>query len=155
MIGPRKSMSNPPDITCCEVPYGSARYHEMVALREAVLRRPLGRVLSPEELAAGEHYLHLAAIQNNAVCATVLVSMEDEITARFRQVAVAEAAQGTGIGKMLMVFAHETAKARGAQQALIHARHTAIPFYERLGYVAEGEFFPEHTVPHIIMRRKL
>jgi hypothetical protein len=34
---------------------------------------------------------------------------------------------------------------------MMHARSTAIPFYERLGYRIEGGEFVQQTIPHVIM----
>ena len=42
-----------------------------------------------------------------------------------------------------------------ASGARLSARATAIGFYQRLGYVAEGEPFLEVTLPHRLMRRRL
>ena len=38
---------------------------------------------------------------------------------------------------------------------VLHARQTAVPFYERLGYETYGEPFVEVTIPHIAMRMAL
>ncbi len=37
----------------------------------------------------------------------------------------------------------------------MHARVCAITFYERCGYVCEGDVFEEITIPHIVMRKRL
>ena len=37
----------------------------------------------------------------------------------------------------------------------LHAREAAVPFYERLGYLSEGEPFDEVGLPHRAMRKRL
>jgi len=37
----------------------------------------------------------------------------------------------------------------------LHARDTAVGFYEKRGYVREGDFFLEVSLPHITMTKSL
>ena len=37
----------------------------------------------------------------------------------------------------------------------MHARETAVPFYERLGYATVGARFEEVTIPHFKMEKRL
>ena len=72
-----------------------------------------------------------------------------------RQVAVRADMQGRGIGAKLLAYAEAEARKRNYPQMILYARNAAIPFYERIGYVAEGDFFEEVGMPHIIMRKVL
>jgi predicted GNAT family N-acyltransferase len=47
------------------------------------------------------------------------------------------------------------ARERGLAEVILHAQVPVIPFYERLGYAAEGEVFFEAEIPHRVMRRTL
>jgi predicted GNAT family N-acyltransferase len=38
---------------------------------------------------------------------------------------------------------------------VMHARKSALGFYEKLGYTPEGDEFEEVTIPHYLMRKKL
>jgi predicted GNAT family N-acyltransferase len=38
---------------------------------------------------------------------------------------------------------------------MMHARKTAVPFYERIGYQVAGEEFLEVGIPHYEMRKLL
>lgn len=137
-----------------EVPYGSDDYNRMVALREDVLRKPLGRVFKPEELANDPHYVHLAGFDEKGdVVATTLLHRLNENQIRFRQVAVKESQQNIGIGKALMAYAERISVQRGCIEIILHARENAVKFYERMGYVSEGEYVEEVGVPHIWMRK--
>jgi predicted GNAT family N-acyltransferase len=138
------------------VAFASDDYDKMVALRNAVLRVPLGRVLKPEELARDAQYTHLAAFNTaEEAIGTVLLSGESNIQARARQVAVRADMQGQGIGAKLMAYAEAEATMRGFAEMILHARNSAVHFYASIGYVAEGDFFEEAGIPHIFMRKKL
>lgn len=145
-----------PRLTFRNVAFASDDYQKMVALRNAVLRVPLGRVLKPEELARDEHYTHLAAFdQDEEAVGTVLLSSENATQVRTRQVAVRSDMQGKGVGAKLMAYAEAEAVGRGFSEVVLHARNTAVRFYESIGYVAEGDYFEEAGIPHIFMRKKL
>lgn len=145
-----------PRLTFKNVAFASDDYEKMVALRNAVLRVPLGRVLSAEELARDEHYTHLAAFDDNGdAVGTVLLSGESATQVRTRQVAVRADMQGKGLGAKLMAYAETEAIARGFREVILHARGTAVVFYERIGYASEGDYFEEAGIPHVFMRKKL
>jgi predicted GNAT family N-acyltransferase len=43
----------------------------------------------------------------------------------------------------------------GRRELLLAAQVRALPFYERLGYRAEGPEFLEARIPHRMMRKRL
>lgn len=49
----------------------------------------------------------------------------------------------------------EDAARAGAREVVLAAQVAAIPFYERLGYVAECPVFDDAGIPHRTMRRAL
>ena len=63
--------------------------------------------------------------------------------------------QGKGIGASLMNFAENVARDQGYKKLIMHARKTAIGFYEKLGYKVSGDEFIELSIPHYIMEKKL
>ena len=69
--------------------------------------------------------------------------------------AVADDYQGKGIGKMLIDFAEQTASDNGFNKITLHARKTAVPFYEKLGYWIIGDEFIEVDIPHYEMEKNL
>lgn len=75
--------------------------------------------------------------------------------AKAQRVAVLAAARGTGIGRLLMRAVEEAARARGIGELILGAQHTAIPFYEAIGYQGFGEDFDDAGIPHRMMRCKL
>lgn len=60
-----------------------------------------------------------------------------------------------GTGSKMLVFLECEAAKRGASKIILHAQIQAQPFYEKNGYIAEGETFLEESAPHITMVKKL
>jgi len=75
--------------------------------------------------------------------------------AKIGRVAVLKEARGRGLGLVLMRAVLEEARRRGFTEAVLDSQTYAIPFYERLGFVAEGEEFDDAGIPHYLMRRRL
>lgn len=72
--------------------------------------------------------------------------------AKIERVAVLKAARGLGVGRLLMGEALREIAAAGLGSATLHAQASARAFYERLGFVAEGEPFEEEGIEHVYMR---
>ena len=70
-----------------------------------------------------------------------------------RQLAVATELQGRGLGKTLVRYAESFARQSGYQEIVLHARESAVRFYEKLGYTRQGDCFTEVTIPHYQMRK--
>jgi YbgC/YbaW family acyl-CoA thioester hydrolase len=75
--------------------------------------------------------------------------------ARIGRMAVAQALRGTGLGREVLQALMQAARERGDQRVVLHAQRTAEAFYERNGFVAEGEPFVEAGIDHITMGRAL
>ncbi len=71
------------------------------------------------------------------------------------RVAVLRAHRGKGVGALLMRFIEETARAQGFHRLVLDAQLQAIPFYEQLGYVAEGEIFLDANIEHRFMQKTI
>jgi ribosomal protein S18 acetylase RimI-like enzyme len=138
-----------------EVAFGSAEYQQTLALREDVLRRPLGLDLSREDRAGEERQWHLIAIRKQLLVGCLVLVPLPGAAVQMRQVAVVPEAQRAGIGTALVAYAEELARSRKRTSMLLHARLEAVPFYRRLGYVLEGDEFLEVTIPHRAMRKAL
>lgn len=137
------------------VPHGSAEYEETVALRDEILRRPLGLRFTPESLGAETNDLHLACYLEGTLVGCLILTPAGPATVKMRQVAVAEQMQGKGIGRAMVKRSEEIALEHGFTEMVLNARDTAVPFYETLGYERIGEQFEEVTIPHWKMRKQL
>ena len=135
-----------------EVPFESALYKQTKHFREDILRLPLGLTLSPQDVQGEEQQIHIAALgANDAILGTIILKPLSSHIVKLRQMAVAPAMQGQGIGRDLVRFAEGLARARGFQSMEMSARISAKGFYEKLGYRATGDAFTEVTVPTIKM----
>ncbi len=136
------------------VRHNSPTYWATVALRDEILRKPLGLVFTPEELAAERDSHHVACHRAERLVGC-LVLRPDGDDIRMRQVVVAADCQRQGIGTALVEFSESFVRNLGFKRMTLHARDIAVPFYERLGYSKIGERFEEVTIPHWAMAKSL
>jgi ribosomal protein S18 acetylase RimI-like enzyme len=69
--------------------------------------------------------------------------------------AVSPSMQKNGLGRSLLDFAEKVAYDSGFRKMVMHARKTAIGFYQKQGYEIKGEEFEEVTIPHFEMQKQL
>jgi len=127
----------------------------MVHLRNEILRKPLGLSFDKEELEKEKEDILMGAFEDDRLLGCCLMSRMDAVTIRLRQMAVPNNMQGKGIGRALMIFAENIARDLGYRKLCMHARTTAVGFYQKLGYSINGEEFMEVTIPHYVMEKSL
>ncbi|MDY7014906.1 MAG: GNAT family N-acetyltransferase [Cyanobacteriota bacterium] len=137
------------------VEHNSEDYWEAVKLRYKLLRQPLGLNYSEERLAKEADDLHLVYKRERQILACLVITLKSKDTVQVKQIAVENSYQRQGVGKKLMEFLHNHLIQKEVKQIELAARETAIDFYEKLGYVQEGERFIKITLPHVKMRRSL
>ena len=146
----------PAQIDIVSVEPGSASHREMIALRHRVLRAPLGLTFTEEQLAAEKDQVHLALRHDGVVVGAVLLVPPDAGgTARLRQMAIEPSFERRGFGKLLLRHGEDLLLQLQATRITLAAREHAVHFYEKFGYVAQGEFFIEVTIPHRLMVKPL
>lgn len=74
---------------------------------------------------------------------------------QFRKLAIAPHLQGKGIGTMLLHYLINFAITEGAETIWCNARHTAIDFYLKAGFVKTGETFTKNNLDYVIMQKTL
>lgn len=137
------------------IDHGSPEYKKMVDLRFEILRKPLGLSFTKDELDREKEDILIGAFDDDKLLACCLITKVDQATCKLRQMAVQNSQQGKGIGFTMMNFAENIARDRGFKNMSMHARKTAVGFYEKLGYRANGSEFLEVTIPHFVMEKKL
>ena len=137
------------------IDYGTSEYQQMITLRNDILRKPLGLDFTPEELEKEKQEILIGAFEEDKMLGCCMLVKEEPKTCRLRQMAVLNNVQGKGIGRALMLFAETIARDRGFRKITMHARKTAVGFYERLGYKISGQEFKEVTIPHYVMEKSL
>lgn len=138
-----------------QIEHGSKEYQQMVKLRMDVLRKPLGLTFTKEELAKEAEDILIGAFEEDKMLACCMLTKSDDKSVRLRQMAVQNNLQGKGIGASMMIFAETIARDKGFKKLTMHARKTALGFYEKLGYKVTGDEFTEVTIPHFVMEKKL
>ncbi len=138
-----------------QIDHGSAEYQQMVKLREEVLRKPLGLSFDTEELEKEKNEILIAAFDEEDIIGCCILSDIGMQKIRLRQMAVHDSVQGKGIGASIMSFAENIAKDKGYKYMVMHARDTAIGFYEKFGYKVNSDEFEEVGLSHHIMEKEL
>ena len=137
------------------IDHGSKEYKQMVDLRKLILRKPLGLDFTPQELEKEKKDILIGCFDDDKMEGCCMLTDEGNKTTRLRQMAVLAGLQGKGMGRVLMQFAENIARDRGFKKITMHARQSAVGFYEKLGYKKVGNQFMEVTVPHFLMEKEL
>lgn len=127
----------------------------MIALRNEVLRKPIGLSFSPEELDREKDDILIGAFDDDKLIGCCFITKLDNQCGKLRQMAVQKNKQGIGIGESMMAFAENIARDRGYKLLMMHARDSAIGFYEKYGYKVKGEKFTEINLDHHVMEKRL
>ena len=140
-----------------DIDFGSSRYDELVQLRYKILLEPLGLRFLDSFRDKESTYLHIGCIENlddKLVGGLVLAPVNDE-EVRMMQVAVDTRYQGEGIGRELVKYAEKRAKDSGFSKIIMHAMLSVVNFYEKIGYVQEGDIFEESGITFAKMVKKI
>lgn len=140
---------------CNDVKHGSDGFRQTVALRDEILRKPLGLEFSADELAGETDSFHLACWHDGVLTACLVLKPLSARSVRMRQLAVRTDWQRKGVGSLLVAYSESFAREHGYDEIVLHAREAAVRFYERAGYSIEGDRFFEVTIPHFTMRKSL
>ncbi len=138
-----------------QIDHGTDAYRQMVSLRHQILRQPLGLTFNEEDLAREKDDILIASLDDDEMLGCCILTRVNDDTVRLRQMAVPGNLQGKGIGAAILSFAENLARDKGYKKMMMHARDTAIGFYERAGYKIEGDMFMEVSIPHHIMVKRL
>ncbi|MDH5676044.1 MAG: GNAT family N-acetyltransferase [Myxococcales bacterium] len=124
-------------------------------LRFRVLRDPLGLGEQDVLFAFEDRSLHLLALGQIAaesaepeVIGCVLFFAESQGAGKLYQMAVDLPHQRHGLGRRMIAHLEGRLRSDGVGRIYLNARETALGFYEKLGYRAEGEPFIEVGIPH-------
>ena len=138
-----------------QIEHGSKEYDKMIQLRYDILRKPLNLQFDKEELEREKEHLLIGAFDEDQILGCCMLTRLTGEEVRLRQMAVQNNLQGRGIGASLMNFAENIARDSGYKKMVMHARKTAVGFYEKLGYNVVGNEFIEVSIPHFVMEKKL
>lgn len=140
-----------------DIDYGSSRYDELVELRYGILLKPLGLKFLDTYRPQEAGYLHVGCIESlddRLIGGLMLIPVDNEVI-RMMQVAVDTKYQGEGVGRQLVEYAGKRAKEAGYSVLVMHAMLSVVDFYEKNGFVQEGDIFEENGITFAKMVKKL
>ena len=140
-----------------DIDYGSSRYDELVELRYRILLKPLGLKFLDTYRPQEAGYLHVGCIERLedwVFGGLMLIPVDNEVI-RMMQVAVDTKYQGEGVGRQLVEYAEKRAKEAGYSVVVMHAMLSVVDFYEKNGFVQEGDIFEENGITFAKMVKKL
>ncbi len=138
-----------------QIKYQSPEYEQSLILRDKILRKPLGMVFIDEFLTQDKEEYILGLFEQNEIKAVLHLKPLSDTVLKMRQVAVDENLQGKGYGSKLVLFSEEFARTKQYKKFILHARKTAVPFYQKLNYKITSEEFFEIGIPHFEMEKVL
>ena len=142
-------------ITLKKIDFNHPLFAQVFALREKVLRQPLGLSLHNEDTSGDVLDLVYVALKDQKVVGCLMAKKLSDGLLKLRQMAVDTDFQANGIGKLLMQYAEANARQSEYEKIELHARQNVQGFYERLGYKAYGPVFVEVNIPHVKMEKFL
>ncbi|MFO1201986.1 MAG: GNAT family N-acetyltransferase [Tabrizicola sp.] len=99
--------------------------------------------------------IHLLAFEGEVPVGTARLLVKGPV-GKIGRVCVLPQARGTGLGAALILRALEVLRGQpGVSEAYLGSQSQATGFYEKLGFVVEGEEFLDAGIPHRHMRRAL
>ena len=137
------------------IDYKSKAYQQLIQLRLDILRKPLGLTLTDEDILNEKNDIFIGAFDEDELIGCCILTKIEEGTLRLRQMAVQKKLQGKGIGDSILSFAENIARDKGYKKIVMHARDSAIGFYEKFGYSVKSDLFTEVNLPHHIMEKSL
>ena len=104
----------------------------------------------PEDLEIDEFdpvAIHVLACSDHSCVGTARLHINEGF-GQIGRMAVLSPFRNKGLGRQIMRVLIETAKSKGVSSLMLHAQVSAIPFYERLGFIANGPIYDEAGIPH-------
>lgn len=131
-----------------------AKYYQ---LRWEILRKPWGQPKGSEVTTEEDSCIHAMVLADSGeILGVARLQFNSPQTAQVRFVAVAQQAQGKGVGKLLMEYLEKIAKEKGAEEVVLDARENAVPFYKKINYqVTEKTYLLFNEIQHYRMVKKL
>ncbi len=136
-----------------EIEFGSGDFFHECELRHEVLRVPIGLSLSDEDLSQEAEQLHFGWFDGSVLLACVIAVPLSSTEVKVRQMAVRSLNQRQGHGTKIMQCLEEHLSAKGFLRFSMHARLSAVKFYEKLGYATVSDEFSEVGIPHVKMEK--
>ena len=138
------------------VPKNEIEWEHYYDLRYRILRQPWNQPRGSERNEGDATGLHFALYENEILKAIARLDINDNKSAQVRFMAVETEIQRKGYGKKVMLAIETYCKEKNISEIVLHARETALPFYENLGYqLNEKSHLLFNEIQHFLMTKKL
>lgn len=138
-----------------QIQFQSLEYALALALRQKILREPLGLHYTIESLQHENVQWHFVAIHKNFIVGNCILQKINHNIVKLRQMCVESKFQQKNIGRTLVQYVEKFAIQNHYEHIILHARENAIPFYLKLDYNVYGESFQEVGLPHFTMKKQI
>lgn len=128
---------------------------QALALRREVFVAEQGVPVEEELDGRDGEAIQLVAVDADGLVQATCRLLADEAGMRVGRLCVRADRRRQGLGAALLAEAEREARAAGASVLAMHAQVTAMPLYERIGYVPVGEPFDEAGIEHLAMEKTL
>ena len=93
-------------------------------------------------------------VDGTPIAAGRLVVSDDDSYGKIGRMAVLKEHRGTGVGALVLDTLEREGATRGLKQFRLSAQLSARGFYDRAGYIADGDVYDEVGIPHIAMVKR-
>lgn len=114
-------------------------YQQNLQLRDAILRQPIGKTISPNDLKIEMDNDFYGLIEDDKLLATLSAYAEQSHVAHLTAFAVDAHFQRQGLGTRLLKFTIADLRQSGFAQIKVNARTSAKEFYIKNGFTIVGE----------------
>tara|TARA_Y100001933_G_C18971601_1_gene552805 strand:+ start:1234 stop:1680 length:447 start_codon:yes stop_codon:yes gene_type:complete len=140
---------------CCHLFYGKDSLFEKTwKVREKVFIHEQNVPIEIERDACDETAWHLVLLQKEIAIGTGRLFEVESGHYAIGRVAILKNFRHCGYGKIIMNRLLQKAWELCALDVELHAQKEAIVFYEKLGFVSQGDIFKEAGIDHITMKIK-
>jgi N-acetylglutamate synthase-like GNAT family acetyltransferase len=138
-------------------PVSQEDFEKYYLLRWEVLRKPWDQPRGTEKDEHEAASIHVMALDDAGECVGVSrLQFNSPQEAQVRFMGVRDDQQGKGVGKELMKYLEEKARAKGAKKVMLQARENAVQFYLSIGYVmVEKSFLLWGIIQHYRMEKEI
>ena len=91
---------------------------------------------------------HALAFQGDQCIGTGRLIETTQNAGQIGRMAVLAGFRGNGTGKAILMALIELARSQKMSSISLHSQVSAIPFYEKFGFIAQGSVYEEAGIPH-------
>ena len=139
------------------IPETKSELQSYYDLRFEVLRKPWGQHENTVRDEWEDQSLHVLMIDDEGkAIATGRLQFNSETEGQIRSMTVIEEYRGKGLGTEVLKFLEKKAIEKKYSKIILDARDLAVKFYERNGYLVEGDSYTLFDViPHFRMSKNI